>query len=224
MKSLNEYGKNDLEYLSHGQDGSAALADKIGITVGGYYGTAGHTLDPGDFGRMQLDSSGNLMVNIAAGEEINIGTLSLGTITEVTSITEVANLASGTVAEVTEVSNLAAGTLTEIVKSKDIATGLGTIVIPTSDTVQSGTLANTWEGLVRSVTVVTPALEGTGTATVTLVDSLGGNLISQAQNEGGTVNYGTLVPMTDTGMEWVVTANGTQSADATVTIAVHYEK
>jgi hypothetical protein len=103
-------------------------------------------------------------------------------------------------------------------------TALGTVVIPTSDTVTSGTLAASFSGLLRNVTLVTPAMTGTGTATMTLVDSLGGTPVALAgQDESVTTNYGTIQPI-GTAMEWVVTANGTQDAAATVTFAAHYEQ
>lgn len=103
-------------------------------------------------------------------------------------------------------------------------TYLGTVVIATSDTTTSGTLASAIDGMIRNITLVTPALTGTGTATMTLVDSLGGTLVAlAAQDESVITNYGTIQPV-GTAMEWVVTANGTQSANATVTFAVHYEQ
>lgn len=99
----------------------------------------------------------------------------------------------------------------------------GTVVIPTSDTVSSGTTANTFVGYVRGITIVTPSMTATGTATLKLIDSKGGTAISQAQNEGVTAYYGTTSPMT-TDMSWVCTANGTQSSAATISFLVHYEK
>ena len=103
------------------------------------------------------------------------------------------------------------------------ATSYGTVIIPTSDTVVSGTTTNTFTGYTRGVTIVTPALESTGTATLKLIDGKGGTLISQAQDESVVAYYGTIAPMT-TDMKWVCTANGTQSAAGTISFAVHYEK
>ena len=202
MKSLNEYGKNDLEYLSHGQEGSAAPADKIGLAVGGYYSTATLSLDTGDYSRLQMDASGNLMVNLAAGESVNIGTMSLGTIDL---------LKAGSVV-------VTAGTMVS-----GFSSYLGTAVMAAGDTVVSGTVANTTNGIIRAVTVVTPAMTGTGTATLALQDSLTASLISIAQAESSTAAYGTIMPMVS-GMNWVVTASGTQAAAATVTFGVYYEK
>jgi len=100
----------------------------------------------------------------------------------------------------------------------------GTIVIPTSDTVVVGTLASTIDGLIRNVTVQTPALEGTGTATVELVDSLGGTVVGlAAQDESVITNYGTTQPIS-TSMEWTATANGTQSAAANIIFVAHYQQ
>lgn len=100
----------------------------------------------------------------------------------------------------------------------------GTVTIVTSDSVTSGTLASVIDGMIQNVTLVTPAMEGTGTATMTLVDSIGGTPIAlAAQDESVTTNYGTIQPI-GTAMEWVVTADGTQSANVDITFAVHYEK
>ena len=100
----------------------------------------------------------------------------------------------------------------------------GTITIGTSDSITSGTLASTIDGLIRSITVVTPALEGTGTATIELVDSLGGTVVSlAAQDESVTTNYATIDPI-GTAMEWVATASGTQSAARSIIFAVHYDQ
>ena len=100
----------------------------------------------------------------------------------------------------------------------------GTIVIPTDDSVVVGTLASDIDGLVRNITVSTPAMEGTGTATVILTDVLGGTVIAlAAQDESVIANYGTVQPI-GTAMEWTATANGTQSATRDVIIAVHYEQ
>lgn len=99
----------------------------------------------------------------------------------------------------------------------------GTIIIPTSDTVQAATISSAIAGYIQGYTLVTPALTGTGTATLELVDAKGGTLITKAQNESVTAYYGTLVPVNTT-MSFTATANGTQSAAATVSFAVHYQR
>lgn len=100
----------------------------------------------------------------------------------------------------------------------------GTIVIPTDDSVVVGTLSSTIDGLIRSITVQTPALEGTGTATVELTDDLGGTIVGlAAQDESVITNYATIQPVT-TDMEWTATANGTQSSAANVIFVVHYDQ
>lgn len=101
-------------------------------------------------------------------------------------------------------------------------TYLGTVTVGVAKS--AGTLASAIDGLIRNVTLVTPAMTGTGTATMTLVDSKGGTPVAlAAQDESVTTNYGTIQPI-GTAMSWVVTANGTQSAIATVSFAAHYEK
>lgn len=99
----------------------------------------------------------------------------------------------------------------------------GTVVIPTSDTVTSATVASSIAGYIQGITIVTPAMTGTGTVTFQLVDGKGGTLISQAQNESVTSFYGTARPV-NTSMSWIATANGTQAALGTVTFAVHYQR
>lgn len=100
---------------------------------------------------------------------------------------------------------------------------LGTIVMPTSDTVTSGTIDNTFTGYIRGISIVTPAMTGTGTATLKLQDPLGVAVVSIARDESTSGFVGTTAPMT-TDMDWVITANGTQAALGTVTFMVHYEK
>jgi hypothetical protein len=108
-----------------------------------------------------------------------------------------------------------------VISSGEFSTGLGTIASSVAGS--AGTLANTFSGVSKGITIITPALTSTGTATLTLTDSLGGTMISQAQNEAGTTYYGTIVPMT-TDMTWVSTYNGTQAATTALVFAVHYEK
>lgn len=192
---------------SFGQESETAQASKDGLTVGGVYNSTPPTIANGEFSRLQVDASGNLMTNIAAGEVIAV---SAGTIT------------AGT----TDL--LKAGTVTSVeggtIETNPLYTSyLGTITIATSDTTQDGTLAVAENGLVRRVTVTTPDMEGTGTATVKMVDASGGTVIGlAAQDESTVTSYGTVEPMTSS-MEWVATADGTQSTDADIVIEVHYE-
>jgi len=99
----------------------------------------------------------------------------------------------------------------------------GTIVMPTSDTVTSATIDAAIAGYINGLTIVTPAMTGTGTATLKLVDGKGGTLVSQAQAESVTSYYGTTSPI-NTSMDWIITSNGTQSALGTVSFAVHYQR
>jgi hypothetical protein len=193
------------------------MAHQEGLRIGNSSALTAHTGTAGtsEMVRVVATDAGALTVDLVSGDtiKVTVGTINAGTID---------TMKAGTV------DVLKAGTITKleggtVSVNKLWASSLGTIVIPTSDTVQSGTLNNTFEGYLRGFSMVTPAMTGTGTATLTLTDSLGGTMISQAQNESVTAYYGTIAPMT-TGMKWIVTANGTQDANATVTIAVHYEK
>lgn len=100
----------------------------------------------------------------------------------------------------------------------------GTITIPTSDTVVAGTVKRYYEGIkFGNVVVKAPALEGTGTVTLTMVDSLLGTVCSVAADESttklGTPNF---VYYTGT-LSFIATANGTQSAAADIQYNHYYE-
>lgn len=109
---------------SFGQESETARASKDGLVIGGVYNAVAPTIADGEYSRGQVDASGNLMVNIAAGEEINIGTLNLGTITKIGSITNVGSITDmGTVKAVNTVgSNTGVGTVTNIGSLTNIGT------------------------------------------------------------------------------------------------------
>lgn len=98
----------------------------------------------------------------------------------------------------------------------------GTIVIPTSDTVSAGTVTEIIEGQFGNVVLKNPALEGTGTATLRLIDPLLGTICEIVSDESTTklgtpsFNYykGTLT--------LTATANGTQSADRAIQYNIYY--
>lgn len=100
---------------------------------------------------------------------------------------------------------------------------VGTISIPLSETVTSGTLTSGFNGLMRHITITTPAMEVTGTATVNILDAAGGTLYTQAQDEGLTTTYGSIVPVLTT-MKFVAVANGTQSAARSIVVRAYYER
>ena len=105
-----------------------------------------------------------------------------------------------------------------------VAVHKGTVTIVTDDTNKAGTLTSTVAGLIRNITQVTPDMEGTGTATTMLVDSVGGTIATlAAQVEGLITNYGTIVPLS-TDMSWITTADGTQSVARDVILNIHYEQ
>ncbi len=100
---------------------------------------------------------------------------------------------------------------------------LGTITIPTSDTVTTGTVTPGLSGVMRFITITTPDLTATGTATIRLIDSAGGTLFSQAQNESVVAAYGSIVPLTST-MILTATANGTQASAMAIVYNIYYDK
>jgi hypothetical protein len=154
---------------------------------------------------------------------INTGTINTGTIDvlkagTISTLGTLPNLPGGSIVVTNGTIASVGGTVTT---QGAFATGLGTIACSVAGS--AGTIANTYSGVSRGITIVTPALDDSGTATLYLLDSLGGTMISQAQNESGTTYYGTVVPMT-TSMNWISMYNATQSATTQLTFAVHYEK
>lgn len=211
------------------------MAHQEAVRIGNSAALTAHTGTAGTAEMVRLvgTGAGALTVDLVSGDTITvsvgtinagtINTLKDGTITEVQKGSIAVTAGTGIVTGgsiVVTAGTIAAGTVNVVGK---YTSSLGTVTIPTSDTVQSGTTSNTFAGMSKGITLVTPELEGTGTATIQLKDSSGGTLISQAQDESVTAHYGTEVPMTST-MEWVVTANGTQSTDRTITFEVQYEQ
>lgn len=102
-----------------------------------------------------------------------------------------------------------------------IHSNLATITVASAAIV--GTLASTMSGLTRRITMVTPAMTGTGTATLHIIDSKGGTILTlAAQDESVITNYGTVEPLSKD-MSFLVTASETQSADAAIILDVHLE-
>lgn len=97
--------------------------------------------------------------------------------------------------------------------------GSVTIVTPKD----AGTLTPAVNGLVRYITIKSPALTGTGTVTTEILDSTGGTYFSQAQDEAVTTTYGSIFPLV-TSDSIVCTANGTQDATGTIVFEMHYER
>lgn len=97
----------------------------------------------------------------------------------------------------------------------------GTVVIETPGS--SGTHTFTEGGWAKYITLGVGEMEGTGTATFEIIDVAGGTVFSQARVEKGTANYASAVPF-GTAFSLVVTADGTQSADATAIFAIHFER
>ena|SRR3990167_786757 len=109
------------------------------------------------------------------------------------------------------------------IKSGRTDTYLGNIIIAANKVV--GTTTSTINGVTKWITITTPDLSGTstGTATVRITDSLGGTLFEKAQAQSVTAAYGSAVPITTT-MKLTATAEGTQAAAGTISLAVHYER
>lgn len=99
----------------------------------------------------------------------------------------------------------------------------GTITIPTSDTVTAGTISRYYEGIeFGNVVLKNPALEGTGTVTLTVVDSLLGTICSVVTDES-TTKLGTPDFKYYTGtLSFIATANGTQSVARSIQFNNYY--
>lgn len=137
-------------------------------------GTAGTSITQ----RVVADADGNLMVNIAAGEEINIGTLSLGTIDMLTAGT-VTKLEGGSIA-------VTAGT--------GIVTN-GSIVV-TNGTIGAGTMAVSAGTITSGSIVMTNGTIGAGSIVVTAGTITTGSIVVTS----GTIAVGTVnVNYLDTG-------------------------
>jgi len=102
-----------------------------------------------------------------------------------------------------------------------VANYVGSVIIVTPK--DAGTLTPTINGLVRYVTIVNPAMTGTGTSTMTVVDAATGTYFSQAGNESTTTTYGSVFPIFTTS-KIICTANGTQAATGTVVFTMSYER
>ncbi len=63
---------------SFGQESEAhgvQAVDQNGLVMGGVYEATPPTIADGEFSRLQVDTGGNLMVNIAAGEALRLAHL-----------------------------------------------------------------------------------------------------------------------------------------------------
>lgn len=104
----------------------------------------------------------------------------------------------------------------------DIASFSSTTAI--GGTIVPGTIANTLNGITTGVTMAMGTMTGTGTIVLTLKDSLGASVFAGTQAESGTSYVGSAVPLKNTGMNWIVTPNGTQDAANVFSFNVHYKK
>lgn len=163
--------------------------------------------------RLVSTAAGALTVDLVSGDTIavTVGTISAGTIN------------SGTI----NAGTINSGTINVLQLGTVVGNWTnyqGTIQIPTSDSVTTGTAASTISGLIYGVTLKTPDMEDTDSTKIQLIDALGGTLLdSGTQAESTNIFYGTTRPV-NTSMNWVVTAQGTQSANRDIIFAVHYEK
>ena len=103
------------------------------------------------------------------------------------------------------------------VSSFTSTTAIGGTIVP-------GTIANTLNGITTGISMAMGTMTGTGTIVLTLVDSLGATIAAGTRAESGTSYFGTVVPMIDRGMNWVITPSGTQDAANVFSFNVFYQK
>ena len=128
------------------------------------------------------------VLGIAGGSIANVGVIhNAGTVTAVTSVTEVANLATGTVAEVTSVAELVKGTVTNVAQVDNVAAGTLTEVgsVGTVLGIAGGSIADVAEvhtiGTIGSITAI-GAIHNAGTV-------ISDTPYSYSYNVAGTVNH-----------------------------------
>ena len=232
---------------SFGQESETAQSTKDGLVVGGVYNSTPPTIADGEMSRLQVDASGNLMVNLTSADTVtvSVGTITLvgsmtnvGTIKEVTTVAAVSNLAKGTITKLEggtldlatgvgtlgSISNIAvvhnAGS---VVRSGQMLTLKGTASIATSGTI--GTYTPTDYGLIRWLTLTVPDMTGTGTTIVELKDAAGGTIFASGDVADTTVKaYGTEIPMTSDMAFTARTTSGTQDAGKDILLSIHYKK
>jgi len=102
-------------------------------------------------------------------------------------------------------------------------TYVGSIAIGTGDPASTTSLASPIAGVVYGVTTGLGTMTGTGTAYLSLVDTLRGTILAGTQAESGTTYVGTVFPVT-TSMTWEVTTAGTQQGTQALFFRVHYQR
>ena len=197
--ALKDLSLNDRKYASFGAEGTAAHASKVAVSVGGVYQATPPTIADGQFSRFQTDASGNLMVNLAAGEEINIGTVTLGTISKVGTVSNIGGgsivVTAGTVASVGTIPGVGVLANGSIVVTQGTIATVGTVsnigggsIVVTAGTVGTitnlatvGTVSNLAEG---SVVVTVGTVKGPG---ATGAAAVGYPIVTGGADSGGTV-------------------------------------
>ena len=136
---------------SFGQESETAQSTKDGLVVGGVYNSTPPTIADGEMSRLQVDASGNLMVNLTSADTVtvSVGTITLvgsmtnvGTIKEVTTVAAVSNLAKGTITELEGGTLDYLGSITNIGTAKEVTTvaSLSNLVKGTITELEGGTL------------------------------------------------------------------------------------
>jgi len=202
---------NDLWQASFGER-NEIKAGVNALSVGGE--TSGSVFQAMPIGTSATGTA--VLVDLIGAESVSV---TVGSIVVKSGTIEDATITGGTVGNLDSGSVVVtAGTVTP---TNSVAAHKGTIEIATPES--AGTVTAPFNGKLFHLTLVTPDMEGSGTATLDIVDTAGGTVFSQAQDESLTACYGSIVPVT-TDMEFRAVADGTQSASVDVIYEAHYEK
>ncbi len=168
--------------------------------ITGQYRTTAITYANKDFVEvLPVDANGNLMVNIAAGEEINVGTLTLGTINMVKAGT-ISLLNAGTI------DKLGGGTV-DMLKGGTFNAGTVTMGIGTlnAGTINAGTFT-------MGIGTLTAGTLNAGTVTMG-IGTLNSGTINAATVNAATINAGTIGTVSNLGTMMTLLAGEDQTND-----------
>lgn len=176
--AMTKMAKDDYIAQSFGEISQTAQNGTYGLVVGGIYQSSPVTIASGEFSPINTDASGNLMVNVAAGETINIGTMSVGTIDMI----KAGTISAGTINSGT----INAGTI----NAGTIGTVAAVGIIHNAGTIQAGTI-----GTVAAIGIIHNAgtiQAGTISAATVNAGTINSGTINAGTINSGTINAGTI--------------------------------
>ena len=168
-----------------------------------------------------LDTVGTVGVLNAGSVVVTQGTIVAGTVNNIASGSIV--VTEGTIGDLDTVGTV--GVINDgTVAANSIQATLGTVTIASSDTTMDGTTTVSVNGLMKSLTFVTPNMEDTDSVQLDLKDPQGYSIYSsgtQAESATITANFGgTALDRPLYGVTTVIATAGTQSAAKDITFVV----